>query len=137
MGISKNHLYVLLLLFCVAGNSWLFMHVHSSWANVVGPVCLLKKTTGIPCPSCGSTRSMIALVHGELIEGILWNPIGLILFCGLIIFPIWLVYDFCFRKHSLYLFCKHVEKKIVQKHVAWPLIVLLLLNWCWNIYKGV
>jgi len=137
MGLSRKHLYILVLLSCAVGNSWLIMHLHSSWVNVVGPVCLLKKATGIPCPSCGATRSMIALIHGDFLKAILWNPMGLLLFGGLIIFPFWLMHDLTLKKNSFHVFYATVEKTITQKHVAWPLIVLILLNWCWNIYKGV
>ena len=137
MGISKNHLYILLLLFCAAGNSWLVMHLDSRWANLVGPVCVFKKATGIPCPSCGATRSMIALINGDFLKAVLLNPIGLLLLGGLVIFPVWLLHDLALKKNSFHVFYATVEKTIRQKQVAWPLIILLLLNWCWNIYKGV
>ena len=80
---------------------------------------------------------MIALIGGDLISAILWNPIGLFLLGGLVIFPVWLLHDLALKKNSFHVFYARVEKTIRQKHVAWPLIVLILLNWCWNIYKGV
>ncbi|MEY3577428.1 MAG: hypothetical protein RL394_1011 [Bacteroidota bacterium] len=137
MGISRRNLYVLIMLFCLSGYTWLVMHLDSRWANVVGPVCVFKKATGIPCPSCGATRSMIALINGDFLKAVLWNPIGLLLLGGLAIFPFWLLHDLALKKNSFHLFYASVEKTIRQKHVAWPLIVLILLNWCWNIYKGV
>ena len=137
MGISRKNLYILIMLFCVSGYSWLVMHLDSRWVNVVGSVCVFKKVTGIPCPSCGATRSMIALISGDLINGVLWNPIGLLLLGGLVIFPFWLLHDLALKKNSFHVFYASVEKTIRQKRIAWPLIVLVLLNWCWNIYKGV
>jgi hypothetical protein len=121
----------------MSGYSWLLLHLDHRWANVVGQVCVFKNATGIPCPSCGATRSMIALISGDLISAILWNPIGLLLLGGLVIFPVWLLHDLALKKNSFHVFYARVEKTIRQKQVAWPLIILLLLNWCWNIYKGV
>jgi hypothetical protein len=137
MGFSRKNLYILIMLFCMSGYTWLVMHLDSRWANLVGPVCLFKKATGIPCPSCGATRSMIALINGDLLKAILWNPVGLLLLGGLVIFPFWLLHDLALKKNSFHVFYARAEKIITQKQVAWPLIVLILLNWCWNIYKGV
>ena len=123
------------MLFCMAGYSWLVMHIDSRWVSFVGPICIFKKVTGIPCPSCGSTRSMIALIHGDFLSGILWNPMGLLLLGGLIIFPIWLLHDLSRKRDSFHIFYTSIEKKLMQKHVAWPLLLLVLLNWGWNIYK--
>jgi len=137
MGINRKNLYILIMLFCMSGYSWLLLHLDHRWANVVGQVCVFKNATGIPCPSCGATRSMIALIGGDLISAILWNPIGLFLLGGLVIFPVWLLHDLALKKNSFHVFYARVEKTIRQKQVAWPLIILVLLNWCWNIYKGV
>ena len=69
--------------------------------------------------------------------GIAGSYLGLVLLGGLAIFPFWLLHDLALKKNSFHVFYASVEKTIRQKHVAWPLIVLILLNWCWNIYKGV
>jgi hypothetical protein len=44
------------------------------------PGCLFRKYTGIECPGCGMTRGTYAILHGEFIEGFLYNPVGMILF---------------------------------------------------------
>ena len=80
---------------------------------------------------------MIALINGDFLKAVLLNPIGLLLLGGLVIFPVWLLHDLALKKNSFHVFYASVEKTLKQKHVAWPLIILLLLNWCWNIYKGV
>jgi len=40
-------------------------------------VCTLKRLTGIPCPTCGSTRGVISLLHGHPIEAWKHNPLVL------------------------------------------------------------
>jgi len=136
MGISRKNLYILIMLFCMVGYIWLVMHIDSRWVSFVGPICVFKKTTGIPCPSCGSTRSMIALIHGDFLKGLSWNPMGLLLLGGLIVFPFWLLHDVTFKKDSFHVFYTSFEKTVSKKQVAWPLLLILMLNWCWNIYKG-
>jgi len=38
------------------------------------PVCLLREWTGIPCPTCGTTRLAESLLSGEVLEAFTWNP---------------------------------------------------------------
>lgn len=46
-----------------------------------GPeMCLFKRVTGWPCPSCGSTQAVVHLWHGHFWESILSNPLGIIVF---------------------------------------------------------
>ncbi len=42
------------------------------------PPCPLRTVTGIPCPLCGSTRGVIAAVHGHLTEAIRLNPASIL-----------------------------------------------------------
>jgi hypothetical protein len=38
-------------------------------------LCLFKRVTGFPCPTCGFTRGMFALLRGHPIEAWLYNPL--------------------------------------------------------------
>ncbi|MDB4995314.1 MAG: hypothetical protein JWM74_2746 [Myxococcaceae bacterium] len=40
------------------------------------PRCPIALVTGVPCPACGSTRSMRALVHLDFDEVVRFNPIA-------------------------------------------------------------
>jgi hypothetical protein len=42
------------------------------------PSCPLRTLTGIPCPLCGSTRGVIAAVHGHLGHALELNPASLL-----------------------------------------------------------
>lgn len=42
-------------------------------------VCSLKALTGIPCLTCGMTRSWVHLAHGRVGEAFVQNPLGALL----------------------------------------------------------
>jgi hypothetical protein len=39
-------------------------------------VCPFRRLTGLPCPTCGLTRSWVALLHGRLGESVSLHPFG-------------------------------------------------------------
>lgn len=39
--------------------------------------CLLRTTTGIPCPFCGATRSVVLAAHGRLLDSARLHPAGI------------------------------------------------------------
>ncbi len=48
------------------------------------PVCPVRRLTGIPCPSCGLTRSFVAIGNGDLGTAFAFHPLGPALYLGLI-----------------------------------------------------
>lgn len=50
------------------------------------PVCLFKRFTGLPCPSCGMTHAFCALAHGRIADAAHFNlaslPLALLLAVG-------------------------------------------------------
>jgi hypothetical protein len=41
----------------------------------LAPDCVFKGLTGIPCPTCGSTRSVVYLAHGDVLSALAMNPL--------------------------------------------------------------
>src|SRR5687768_4721171 len=116
----KHKLYFLLTIACLAGYTWLFM-VHQAGSLQVGPGlkgCLIKSLTGIPCPSCGATRSVLALLQGEVVGSWQWNPFGIILLAIMVIVPVWVSYDLISHRQSLLQFYFNTEKIFRRKGVA-------------------
>ncbi len=40
------------------------------------PSCTFKRLTGLPCPTCGSTRSLTHLAHGDIFAALAMNPLA-------------------------------------------------------------
>ena len=47
------------------------------------PFCLLKRLTGIPCPFCGSTRSLQACSRLDFAASFHWNPLAFVACVGI------------------------------------------------------
>jgi len=135
---ARNRLYISLGFLLLAGYTWLFWNVKytplqdSSRAHTL---CMFRRFTGIPCPACGSTHSLIALSHGRFIEAMQYNPIGFILGLGMFVVPVWILADLLNKKESFYTFYRRFEALLREKWVAIPVILLIACNWIWNIYK--
>lgn len=135
---NRKRLYVLLSVACAIGYIWLLFTYNRGVINGVEPgVCLFKRITTMPCPSCGSTRSVLSLMEGDVWGAMQWNPFGLILMAILIISPIWILYDVVRQKSTLFTVYTNSELFLKRKWVAIIAILIVLLNWVWNIYKGI
>lgn len=133
---KRNKLYAILLVACMAGGAWLFYNVSLSEAECAGGICLLKSTTNIPCPSCGSTRAILSLLHGNFISSLRINPFGIIVFAIVLIAPLWILTDVLRRRSSLLNFYNRFESFLQRPRVMIPFAFLVLINWIWNITKG-
>jgi len=61
--------------------------------NIIMPDCYFKVKYGLYCPGCGGTRSVIALLHGDLMQSIYLNPLPTILVLDFIILSICYIYE--------------------------------------------
>ena len=131
---TRNKLYSLLLIACLSGFIYLFYTIHRS-ENDTFRVCIIKNATGFPCPSCGTTRAVALLLKGQLIESVLVNPFGILVAIIMTIFPIWVLMDVVLKKDTFFHSYKRTEVIISTKWLALFLIILVILNWIWNIHK--
>lgn len=129
---------MLITIACVAGLAWtsyLMQHPHLVYDEQVTP-CMIKHVTGVPCPSCGSSRSVISLVNGDITGAIYWNPFGLIIFAIMVISPVWIGYDLVTKRYTFLTNYRRAERMLRVKWVAASAISLVIINWIWNISKG-
>ena len=132
---SRNKLYLLFLSLSLAGYSWIFWNSYRIQTDErTVSVCLFRTVTGIPCPSCGTTHSVLAIMKGDFYQAARMNPLGFIVLPALIIFPLWMILDLITSKNSFFNFYISMEKFIVRKWIACPVLLLFLVNWFINIY---
>jgi len=86
------------------------LSIHVAWLIIVPavlvlsrffrpPACAFHSLTGLPCLSCGLTRAADALLSGDFIGMLYFNPLA-VLFCATLIlysFVKYLEYIFSFR----------------------------------------
>jgi Protein of unknown function (DUF2752) len=131
---TRNKLYSLLLIACLAGFIYLFYSIHISEKEDFR-MCIIKNVTNYPCPSCGTTRAVTLFLEGKIIESVLLNPFGILVAIIMILFPFWILIDVVFKKDTLFKAYKKTEVVIRKPWMVIVLILLVLLNWIWNINK--
>jgi hypothetical protein len=117
----------------VAGIIWVIFNITTKTETYFG--CLFRKITTIPCPSCGSTRSVMCILEGKPGEAVIANPFGYIITGAMIILPLWLLIDLILWKDTLHRQYKNMERQAKRKAVYIPVIIIFIANWIWNIIK--
>ena len=135
---SKKTLYILLGFLSWVGYAWLAWN-HTGLASHApfSEACMFKAVTHVPCPSCGTTRAIMLLLHGDIAGSLFLNPFGAVLLIALVVIPLWLLVDILVKGQALYRWYTAIER--VLRRNAWisiPLIALVIANWFWNIAKG-
>ncbi|MHC4186184.1 MAG: DUF2752 domain-containing protein [Planctomycetota bacterium] len=88
-------------------------------------LCLFKRVSGLPCPTCGFTRGALCVLHGELGRAWLYNPL---LFSAL-----GLLFAACVSRLA---FARAVKMRLTQteRYAAWALVIVLFFcNWAYAI----
>lgn len=80
------------------------------------PPCPLRTLTGIPCPLCGMTRGVTALVHGDVGHALFLNP-GSLLIVAL----------------AVLLIVQWRLKRVVVP--VWTMATVLAILWSWQLFK--
>lgn len=76
--------------------------------------CLFLATTGIPCPSCGLTRSFISVAHNNIQQALDYHLFGLILFLALILVCLHLILELLLRRRVTTFYTKLLSKRRFQ-----------------------
>jgi hypothetical protein len=85
----------------------------------------LRQLTGIPCPGCGLTRSLISIAHGRLGDAWRFNPAGLLFFAVVayqIPYRLWQIWRIRQGKPE-----HHLAR--VDNWVLSGLVVVMLVQW--------
>ena len=80
------------------------------------PPCPLRTITGIPCPMCGMTRGVTALVNGDFAHALLMNPASYVVVALAIL-----------------LLVQWKAKRVVIP--VWLIVAVLAAMWSWQMLK--
>jgi hypothetical protein len=93
------------------------------------PPCPFRAVTGIPCPSCGSTRSLVHLANGDIAGSLILNP----LFSLAMITALFLLFAcsarLLFNRSRITLTHTRREGTVLRAGMAG----IFLANWCYLI----
>lgn len=134
---SKNtaRFYLYSGLFILSGWLWLLWSVYGHQHNGFS-VCFIKNTTGIPCPACGSTSSVLQILEGNWQAALYANPLGYLMAIGLVLAPLWLIADLAKGRSSMQQAAYRFDRAFRRRPLLLLLILLpVLFNWIWNIMK--
>ena len=66
------------------GSLWLLQRLHFDFGLLFGP-CGMKQRTGLPCPTCGMSTSVLAFSRGDLLTAFYVQPAAAFLCCLLVV----------------------------------------------------
>lgn len=116
----------------VGGASLCLLGVALATPGIQLPRCAFKTITGLPCPTCGLTRTVIALSRGDVERALFLNPLAAVV-CGAGL--LYLLYAAAVLALRLPRF-----RPVVSAPGAWRLRIataaVVAANWIWLIATG-
>lgn len=132
---SRNKLYIFVISFTLIGGVWLLWNYFDHY-NTRLTVCPFRFITGISCPACGSTRTAILLMKGELSSALTVNPLTFITLSGTFISFVWIIIDLMTRQSSFHRAWQSFEQSFKKKGVWIPTAAVVAILWIRNIWLG-
>ena len=110
-------LFLVLIIFIIARTKLIYLM----------PNCLFNTYFGILCPSCGGTRCVINLLHGNFVQSFLYHPVFFITIIYLMLVNILYIIN-SFRKREVLTF-------LYPKTKFWIIftIIILIFTICRNL----
>ena len=97
------------------------------------PRCAFKTITGLPCPTCGLTRTIIALSRGDVDRALFMNPLATIVCAAGLLYLLYSVAVLTLRLPRL----RPTLSAIGARRVRIGAVALLATNWLWLIVHKV
>jgi hypothetical protein len=120
---------------------WLCVSVTSAlgawlWLRFGYPVppCTWHDVTGLPCPSCGATRSVTALLAGKWSAAFLLNPLVFLGAVAVVLYDIYAAAVLAWRAPRLR--CGPLSRR-AGNAVRLAVLAAVAGNWAWLIHRGV
>jgi|SRR5688572_8908269 len=137
MQLSKEQLLIYKSFGILSAVSVIWITWNLATSGGAPAVCLFRHVTGLPCPSCGMTHSIMAIFNFEMKEAIHINVLGFVAVLMMLVVPPLLLVDLIFRKTyfiSIYSWSENLIKRNLV--VSIPLILLVIGNWIYLICES-
>ncbi len=116
----------------VGGASLCLLGVALATPGIQLPRCVFRTITGLPCPTCGLTRTVIALSRGDLDRALFLNPLAAVA-CGAAL--LYLIYAAAVLALRLPRFRPTISATGARR-LRLAAVTVLGLNWIWLIATG-
>jgi hypothetical protein len=93
------------------------------------PDCVFKGLTGIPCPTCGATRSVVHLSHGDILSAFTMNPLTTLCLMTAVLCFIYGLLSAAFHLPRIGFLVTDKERTAMRAGV----VMLLLVQWAYLI----
>ena len=97
------------------------------------PGCGFREWTGLPCATCGTTRMVRALLSGDLLEAMAWNPLAFVVLASVSLWSLWSVLLLAVGLPRWRLVPDRRERRLL----AVLAITVVLADWAFLIGKGI
>jgi len=94
------------------------------------PSCPIHDLTGLPCPTCGSSRSIVYLAQGNILSSLMINPLAALCVIAAILYFLYSLVAFALGFSKINIQNTEREKNIIRICA----LSLILANW---LYLGV
>jgi len=96
------------------------------------PRCAFKTITGLPCPTCGVTRTVIALSRGDVDRALLMNPLAAVA-CGIgLLYLLYAAAVLALRLPRL----RPTVSPVGARRIRIGTVAAIATNWIWLIATG-
>ena len=94
------------------------------------PACVFKGVTGIPCPTCGATRSALFLSHGDLPASLGMNPLFSIVLLGAGFYFLYSTVAYLMNLPRIIVTLSAYEQRVARIGI----IVIVMANWTYLLF---
>jgi hypothetical protein len=95
----------------------------------LAPDCVFKGLTGVPCLTCGSTRAVVRLSHGDILPAFGLNPLTTLCLISAVLYFIYSLMSVVFDLPRISFLLTDQEKNVMRAGA----VILLLVQWVYLI----
>ena len=96
----------------------------------IAPSCVFRGMSGLPCPTCGTTRALLSMAKGNFIDAMTMNPLVVVLLTAAIASCLYSFVSLLFGTRRMTFSLSEREKDVMRITA----VMIVLLNWGYLLY---